>query len=87
MFVSVIHRVNDPDGFADMMRNAEIPDGLHVAQVLSNNDRSTMMCLWEAPSVQSVRDYLEPATSGVCVNEYTEVDPAISMGLPAATLA
>lgn len=86
MFVTVIHRANDPEKFADMMRNADIPDGLRVAQVISNGDRSTMVCLWEAPDVQNVRDFLEPVTAGICDNEYVEADAGKSMGLPAASV-
>lgn len=87
MFVSVVHHISDPDGFVDMMRKASIPDGMHVAQFVAGADGSVAICLWEAPSVQAVRDYLEPATAGVCNNEYAEVDAERSMGLPAATMA
>jgi hypothetical protein len=87
MFVSVIHRISDPDRFSEMARTATIPEDLRLPQVISAADRSTTVCLWEAPSVQRVRDLLEPLTAGICENEYAEVDAGLSLGLPAATVA
>ena len=87
MFISVIHRISDPDRFVEMQRAAEIPDGLHVAQALLSADRSVAVCLWEAPSAAAVRDFLDPVTAGVCKNEYAELDAEKSLGLPAATMA
>jgi hypothetical protein len=85
MFVSVIHRISDPDRFSEMARSATIPPDLRLPQVIAAADRATTVCLWEAPSVQHVRDFLEPLTVGICKNEYAEVDAGLSLGLPAAT--
>lgn len=89
MFVSVIHRITDPDRFFAMASNAaqDIPSDLRLPQSISNADRSTTICLWEAPSVERVREFLEPLTAGICKNEYAQVDPALSSGLPATTVA
>jgi hypothetical protein len=89
MFVSVIHRITDPDRFFEMASNAaqSIPPDLRLPQYISNADRSTTICLWEAPSVDRVREFLEPLTAGICKNEYAQVDVALSSGLPAATVA
>jgi len=86
VFVSVIHRVSDPDGFSEMTRNATIPEDLRLPQVISSTGRSTIICLWEAPSVQRVRDFVEPLTAGICTNEYTEVDAGLSLGLPSTVV-
>jgi hypothetical protein len=87
MFVSVIHRISDPVRFFDMARSAKLPDDLRLPQSISNADRATTVCLWEAPSVERVREFLEPLTAGICKNEYSEVDVSLSTGLPAATVA
>lgn len=87
MFVSVIHRISDPDRFFEMARSAELPSDLRLPQSISSADRSTTVCLWEAPSVDRVREFLEPITAGICENEYAQVDVGLSMGLPAATVA
>jgi hypothetical protein len=39
-------------------------------------------CLWEAESLDALRDYLDPATRGFCQNTYFEVDSNSAMGLP-----
>lgn len=89
MFVSVIHRISDPDRFFEMANSAtdKLPADLRLPLTFSSADRSTTVCLWEAPSVSRVRDFLEPLTEGICKNEYAEVDVALSSGLPAATVA
>lgn len=87
MFVSVIHRISDPDRFFQLASNATLPEDLRLPQSISNADRSTTVCLWEAPSVERVREFLEPLTAGICKNEYSEVDVSLSTGLPAATVA
>ncbi len=86
MFVSVIHRISDPDRFFEMAGSAAIPEDLHLPQYISSADRSTTVCLWEAPSVERVREFLEPLTAGICKNEYAEVDVTLSSGLPAASV-
>jgi hypothetical protein len=86
MFVSVIHRISDPDRFSAMAGSATIPEDLRLPQVLSSADRSTTVCLWEAPSIERVREFLEPLTAGICKNEYSEIDIKRSSGLPAATV-
>jgi hypothetical protein len=39
--------------------------------------------LWEAPSIEKVRDFVEPLLGKVSKNEYIPIDAANSMGLPA----
>jgi hypothetical protein len=89
MFVSVIHRITDPDRFFEMANSTaqNIPSDLRLPQYISSADRSTTICLWEAPSVERVREFLEPLTAGICKNEYAQVDAALSSGLPATTVA
>lgn len=87
MFVSVIHRISDPDRFFEMASNASLPEDLRLPQSIASTDRSTVVCLWEASSVERVREFLEPLTAGICKNEYAQVDVALSTGLPHATVA
>ncbi|HLI95560.1 MAG TPA: hypothetical protein VKT72_05665 [Candidatus Baltobacteraceae bacterium] len=89
MFVSVIHRITDPDRFFAMANDAgqNLPPDLRLPQHISSTDRSTTICLWEAPSVERVREFLEPLTAGICKNEYAQVDAGLSAGLPTTTLA
>jgi hypothetical protein len=85
MFISVIHRISDPDAFAPATASAgpSIPEDLKLQQYVASGDRSTSICLWEAPSVERVRDLVEPLLGRVSKNEYIVVDASGSMGLPA----
>lgn len=88
MFISVIHRITDPDAFwATVAATKEIPAHLKLHQTVTSDDRATAICLWEAASVDAVRELLEPLLGGVCKNEYVAVDSASSMGLPTAASA
>ncbi|HET6274492.1 MAG TPA: hypothetical protein VFE16_00975 [Candidatus Cybelea sp.] len=89
MFISVIHRVSDPDAFWAIAENAtkEIPADTKLHQTVTSDDRSTAICLWEAASVDRVRDILEPLMGRVCKNEYIPIDASSSMGLLSAASA
>ena len=89
MFVSVIHRISDPEAFWATAAKAtnDIPAHIKLHQTVTSNDRSTAICLWEAASVDDVRDLLEPLFGSVCKNEYVPIDASSSMGLPAAASA
>jgi hypothetical protein len=85
MHVVVQHRITDPEKFFSM--NAEEvagggPPGVQGRQFFPSQDRSAAVCLWEADSIDTLRDYLDPATAGVSENAYFEVDRERAMGLP-----
>ena len=87
MFISVIHRISDPDAFWAIAASAskDIPAGVKLHQTVAGKDRSTAICLWEAQSVDGVRNFLEPLVGRVCENEYIAIDASSSMGLPTAS--
>jgi hypothetical protein len=90
MHVVAIHRITDPEKFFSM--NAEEvagggPPGVQGRQFFSAKEGSTAVCLWEADSIDSLRNYLDPATAGVSENTYFEVDAERAMGLPEAAAA
>ncbi len=84
MFISVIHRISDPVAFRATAASAanDIPHHIKLHQTVTSKDGSTAICLWEAASVDDVRDLLEPLFGRVSKNEYILIDPASSMGLP-----
>jgi len=89
MFISVIHRISDPDAFSATAASAmkDIPADFKLHQTATGNDRSTTICLWEASSVDDVKNLLDPLFEGSCKNEYIALDATKSMGLPAAANA
>lgn len=46
-----------------------------------------LFCVWETPSIETLRGYLDPATAGVLDNTYFEIDSDRSLGLPASAAA
>ncbi len=84
MFITVIHRISDPDKFESSAKTATeaIPSHLKLHQYLSGADRKTATCLWEAPSVEAVKEFLEPVVGNVCRNEYVPLNEEAAFGLP-----
>lgn len=90
MNVVVQHRITDREKF--LSTNAEDignggPPGVQVRQFFPSQDSSMAVCLWEADSIDAVRDYLDPATEGIAENTYFEVDTERALGLPEAAAA
>jgi hypothetical protein len=90
MYVVVQHRITDPEKFYSI--NAEEvagsgPPGVQGRQFFPSQDRSAAVCLWEADSIDALRDYLDPATAGASENTYFEVNGELAMGLPETAAA
>lgn len=90
MHVVVQHRITDPDKFfsanADEVAGGG-PPGVQGRQFFPSQDRSTAVCLWEAPSIDELREYVDGATAGMAENTYFEVDGERAMGLPETAAA
>jgi hypothetical protein len=76
MFVTVLHRINDPEGFQAAEAKA-LEAGLptHVALPIhaATPDHSFGVCIWEGESVDAVREAVEAAVGGWADNEYYEM--------------
>ena len=87
MFISVIHRVTDPDAFAAVAGDIpKLPTDLKVHQTATGSDSSTVICLWEASSVEKVRDFVETHLGHASKNEYIQIDDLKSICLPTTAL-
>jgi len=76
MFVSVIHHINDPEGFeAAEVRALEAGLPAHVALPIhaATNDHTLGICIWEGESVEAVREVVEAAVGAWSTNEYHEM--------------
>ena len=76
MFVTVIHHINDPEGFQAAEAKA-LEAGLpsHVALPIhaATNDHALGVCIWEGESVDAVRDLVEGVVGAFSTNEYYEM--------------
>jgi hypothetical protein len=90
MQIVAVHRITDPEKFfsmdADEVANGG-PSDVQGRQFFPSTDRSEAVCLWEADSIDSLRNYLDPATAGASENKYFEIDTERAMGLPEAAAA
>jgi hypothetical protein len=77
MFVTVIHRIHDPEGFQKAeakAMEAGLPDGIALPIHAASRDHRLGICVWEGESVAAVRDVVEGAVGPFADNEYYEMD-------------
>jgi len=78
MYVEVIHRFTDPQtAFARgerLIKNEGAPEGVRGLQFYPAKDGSMATCLWEAPSVSAVQDYVDGTLGDASDNTCYEVD-------------
>ena len=84
MYVVAVHRITDPEKFfavnADDIASGG-PAGVQGKQFFPSTKQDEAVCLWETDSIDSLRDYLDPATEGLAENTYFEVDAERAFGL------
>lgn len=76
MFVGVIHRIHDPEGFEkaeDKAMAAGLPAGFGLPIHASTEDHATGICIWEGESVDAVRELAESVIGAFSTNEYFEM--------------
>ena len=77
MFVTVIHRIHDPEGFQAAEAKA-LEAGLpsHVALPIhaATNDHALGICIWEGESVAAIREVVEAVAGPYAENEYSEME-------------
>jgi hypothetical protein len=83
MLIGVAHTISDPEKFFAGAQEllGKLPEGLACHQVLPAVDGSHAHCLWEASSVDEVRNLIDPATTGIAENSYFEVNTESAIGL------
>lgn len=82
MYVGVIYRISDPEGFeaAEATAMAQgLPSDFALPIHSSIPDHRTGVCIWQGESVESVRELVESVVGPHSTNEYFELNVA---GLP-----
>ena len=77
MFVTVIHRIHDPEGFQNAEAKAleaGLPDGVALPIHAASRDHGLGICIWEGGSVAAVREVVEGVVGPFADNEYYEMD-------------
>lgn len=75
MYVLAQHTILDPAAFfrAAEQANKKMPAGLKLHHTFNTDDGTKGVCVWEAPTVAAVKDFLEAAVGKYSRNDYYEV--------------
>jgi hypothetical protein len=83
MYVIIQHQIHDPQSFQACAEKAfPLPEDLTVHFFLPARDFSHATCLYEAPSLERVRDFVDGLLGACCTNTYHAVAAEHAMGLP-----
>jgi hypothetical protein len=89
MFVTVIHKIHDPEGFEaaeERALAAGLPSSVALPIHAATADHTLGICIWEGESVEAVREVVEGAVGAWANNEYYEMQvdgltPALAQSL------
>jgi hypothetical protein len=88
MFIAIYHEIHDQEQFKDKVNNmAHPPESLRRHQFLTATDLTRAACLWEAPSVDLLRDYIDTSLEPASTQTYFPVNEKRAVGLPESQLA
>ena len=88
MFVAIFHDIHDRDQFKEKVNQmTPPPESLRRHQFLTATDLTCATCLWEAPTVDELRDYVDPQLEPASTQTYLQVNEERAVGLPASQLA
>jgi hypothetical protein len=77
MFVTVIHRIYDPEGFQAAEAKAleaGLPASVALPVHAATRDHELGICIWEGESVPAVREIVEGVVGPFSNNEYYEME-------------
>jgi hypothetical protein len=90
MYIMVQHTITDPSTFWGSAEPTP-PGDIKLHHTFPTPDGTRAVCIWEAQSVDAVRDLLEPMIGSVSRNEYYPVENregfARPSGVPQASAA
>jgi hypothetical protein len=89
MHLGVVHTIRDRAAW-DAVVNVEaleFPPGFELLSSVTQDDVSRTICIWEAPSVDSLQRMLDELLGAASVNDCFVADPARSINLPAPKAA
>jgi hypothetical protein len=82
MFIVVQHSISNPSAFWSSADPNSLPKEVKLHHTFPTPDGTRAVCVWEADSIEAVRNVLEPMTAGVSRNEYFQVENRDGYGRP-----
>jgi len=82
MFIAIQHEITDPELFWQKASGAlaHPPAGMRLHTTMVSEHQKLCQCMWEAESIDMVREFLEPELANSCVNTYYQIDPDRAIG-------
>jgi hypothetical protein len=86
--IGVIHRISDPATAQERGQSLfEQHEGVQLLQFCPSEDFRAATCIWEAGSVDAVRDLVDPTLGDTSEQTYFAVATEQAVGLPEAAAA
>ncbi len=83
MFIAIEHDIHEPETFQKCADDVfPLPDGFHVHQFFPATDMSRAVCLYEAPSVDQLSEYIDSTLGDSSTQRYFPVNAEHGIGLP-----
>ncbi len=89
MYVSVHHTITDPQKWEQItnkmttaVEQGRLPQGLKGLMYLPGTDGRRADCLWEAQSVDALKNFLDREIGAAARNEYFQINAEAAFGLP-----
>lgn len=70
MYIMVQHFISEPAAFWNAADPNAFPPQVKLHHTFPTPDGTMAVCIWEAASIDTLRDVLEPATARMSRNEY-----------------
>ena len=83
MYITIEHEVTNPKSFWETVEKAEMPSNIKLLQSLPDVAGKKAVCLFEADTLEEVRDLVEGAVGKFSNNTYFAVETEKAFGLPA----
>ncbi len=91
MHAVIHHTINDSrkweqssKNIMSMIEQRRLPKGLKPLEYLPSADGRKAVCVWEADSMRSLKEFMERETMGAAWNDYFELKVENAIGLPKA---
>lgn len=83
MFIVIQHQIHNPEKFEESAKAVfPFPEELQVHQFLPAPDLTKAVCLYEAPSVERLSQYLDDKLNEASTQQYYPVLTEHAIGLP-----
>ena len=85
MYVAIVHQVQDAQAFLSrgerLADPSNAPPGVVPRQFCPSTDLTAATCVWEAGSVEALRDYIDSTLGDASDNTYFEINTEYALGL------